>query len=363
MRGEASTVLVLGTEEEAVVELVDVIQRVSLAQTAEDLHAVVCRAARDLLGADGASVIRRRGDRCAYVDEDAIGPLWKGREFPSDACVSGWVMRSGEAAVIVDVEADDRVPADVYRPTFVSSLVVVPIRPGDPLGAIGAYWASTHHPDDHQVALLRALANATAAAMQHLATLDAVEGSARDRLRLEVANARLLDLSRIDELTGLWNRRGFLHLASQQLARLERGGGQGALVYLDLDGMKAVNDAGGHEAGDALLVAVADALRDTCRAGDVVGRIGGDEFVVMADDAGEGARRLVDRLRARLRETTPPGERPPELSAGVAPARDGVELAELLRTADEAMYVDKRSRRGARSGADAQTGTDRAPSP
>ena len=131
----------------------------------DDIHRIVSRGARDLTEADGAAFVLRDGDKCVYLDEDAIAPLWKGRHFPMDACISGWVMQEQRVAVIPDVLADDRIPQEIYRPTFVRSATVVPIRPGAPVGAIAVYWGRVHEPDADEVDVLRALAEAAGTAM------------------------------------------------------------------------------------------------------------------------------------------------------------------------------------------------------
>jgi signal transduction histidine kinase len=125
-------------------------------------------AARELTGADGATFILRDDDRCFYADEDAVSPLWKGQRFPMDACVSGWAMLHRQAVVIEDIYADDRVPHDAYRPTFVKSLAMVPIRTVDPIGAIGTYWATRRPPSEAEVRLLQALADSTAVALENV---------------------------------------------------------------------------------------------------------------------------------------------------------------------------------------------------
>jgi hypothetical protein len=160
---------------EQVGELVNAIQRLSLARSFQDIQRVVRTAARRLTGADGASFVVRDGETCCYVDEDAVSPLWKGQRFPMADCVSGWVMRHGRPAVIPDVFADDRVPHDVYRPTFVKSLAMVPIRALDPIGAIGIYWAHRHEPEPSAIAMLRALADSTAVAFENVRMVQALE--------------------------------------------------------------------------------------------------------------------------------------------------------------------------------------------
>src|SRR5262245_20136583 len=98
--------------------LIQVLQAVSTTRDMESLTRTVRSAARDLTGADGSSFVLRRGDCCYYADEDAIEPLWKGKQFPMEACVSGWVMLNRQSVIIEDIYDDPRVPTEAYRPTF-----------------------------------------------------------------------------------------------------------------------------------------------------------------------------------------------------------------------------------------------------
>ena len=136
--------------------------------------------------------VLRDGNRCHYADEDAIAPLWKGLRFPMSACISGWSMLNRKPAVIPDIYADDRIPHDAYRPTFVKSLVMVPIRTLDPVGAIGNYWAAPHRPTEAEVKLLQALADTTAVAMENVRVFTELEERVKARTaELELANQRL----------------------------------------------------------------------------------------------------------------------------------------------------------------------------
>jgi PAS domain S-box-containing protein len=157
--------------------LITVVQDISLARTLTELMAVVRHAARDLTGADGASFVLRDGDECYYADEEAIGPLWKGQRFPMKSCISGWVMLQREATFIEDVYVDPRVPIDAYRPTFVKSLAMVPIRAKDPIGAIGTYWAKPYRATPQEAKLLQALADCVSVAMQNLQLYKELERS------------------------------------------------------------------------------------------------------------------------------------------------------------------------------------------
>ncbi len=153
-------------DDRALVTLVETIEDLSSAHTVEQIAAVVRSAARRISGADGVTFVLRDNEQCWYLDEDAVGPLWKGQRFPLSACISGWAMLNGQTAVIPDIYKDDRVPHDAYRPTFVKSLVMTPVRARDPIAAIGAYWAERRIPTDAEVMNLHVMARATAAALE-----------------------------------------------------------------------------------------------------------------------------------------------------------------------------------------------------
>jgi GAF domain-containing protein len=156
---------------------VGTIQELSLARSVPEIQAIVRTAARRLTGADGATFVLRDGTLCHYADEDAIAPLWKGQRFPMSACISGWAMMNRRSAVIGDIYADDRIPHDAYRPTFVKSLAMVPIRTLDPIGAIGNYWARRHAPTADEVEVLQALADSTAVAMENVRAYEELDRS------------------------------------------------------------------------------------------------------------------------------------------------------------------------------------------
>jgi PAS domain S-box-containing protein len=155
-------------EDQAIARLLAAVQDLSSARTLEAVTAIVRTAARELTGADGATFVLREGDQVFYADESAIAPLWKGQRFPVQSCVSGQAMIHRQAVVIPDVYADERVPVAAYRPTFVKSLALVPIRQHDPIGAIGAYWAARHQATPREVGLIQSLANAAAIALSNL---------------------------------------------------------------------------------------------------------------------------------------------------------------------------------------------------
>jgi putative two-component system response regulator len=164
-------------------ELVAAIQQLSLARSISDIQGIVRTAARRLTGADGATFVLRDGESCYYVDESAIAPLWKGQRFPMQSCISGWTMLNRRPAAIEDIYADDRIPHGAYRPTFVKSLAMVPIRTAEPVGAIGTYWASRHRPTEEEVELLQALADSTAVAMENVLVYRQLEEARQETLQ------------------------------------------------------------------------------------------------------------------------------------------------------------------------------------
>lgn len=146
--------------------LPDVVHDLATAKSLDRVTQVVRTVARELVGADGVSFVVREGDRCYYIEEDAIAPLWKGQRFPLEQCVSGWVMMNRIPVVIPDIFADPRVPADAYRPTFVRSMAMVPVNRERPIAAIGAYWATHHEATPNQLDVLQALADSAALALE-----------------------------------------------------------------------------------------------------------------------------------------------------------------------------------------------------
>lgn len=160
--------------------LTEAAQELSLARDLPTIMSVVRQAARALTGADGATFILSDGELCYYADEDAIAPLWKGARFPKHACISGWSMLNRSAVVIEDIYQDARVPHDAYRPTFVKSLAMVPIREREPVGAIGNYWARSHRASAEELRGLQTLANLTSVAMANVQLYDELQQRVRE---------------------------------------------------------------------------------------------------------------------------------------------------------------------------------------
>ena len=146
-----------------------------------------------------------------------------------------------------------------------------------------------------------------------------------------------------DPLTNLRNRTLFDEMASRQIAQAYRDGAQLAILAIDLDGFKAVNDRHGHAAGDLVLKRVADRITGLIRGSDVVSRRGGDEFsVLLVDVDGVKTRQIAEKLLAALSQPYPDVDPPVSASIGVARyPKDATTLQELLERADEALYAAK----------------------
>jgi len=186
----------------------------------------------------------------------------------------------------------------------------------------------------------RMLANATAAIVRVILEHDSIQ---REMARQ----------ARTDPLTGLLNRRAFIDELSRRFDRLEVDGQPGALLFIDLDNFKALNDSRGHDAGDEALRLMAQMLRAQVRPMDLVARLGGDEFALWLDGADEfAAAERAEQLRVAGPETlahlSTPGVPPVTMSIGIAgrwPGR-GEDAELLMQRADQAMYAVKRSGRG-----------------
>jgi diguanylate cyclase (GGDEF)-like protein len=166
--------------------------------------------------------------------------------------------------------------------------------------------------------------------------------------------ARLSQLAQTDDLTGALNRRGFFEAAERELARATRDGGDTALLVVDVDDHKRVNDRYGHSFGDELLARIAQTLASRTRRGDIIGRLGGDEFAVVLPGAGvHAAENLAHELENLMASTPIEGPDGPVIataSVGVA-GTDGVRtgIVRLLARADVDMYRKKRRRKAGSS--------------
>jgi diguanylate cyclase (GGDEF)-like protein/excisionase family DNA binding protein len=249
--------------------------------------------------------------------------------------ITGDVIDKGEAEIINDVNRDPRALQVPGTPVDTEAMIVAPIRTSEGvIGALNLYRTSHEfHPDDLE--LVRLFTNHVAIALENSRT-----------------HERLIEAAVTDPLTGLPNRRLFTDRVEHALARRARTAKGVAVLFLDLDDFKLVNDSLGHATGDEVLAAVGTRLRTCIRTTDTVARLGGDEFAVLLEDVEIEAEALAaaERIVAALAEPLPlPGRTVPvRASVGVAldRAASTMTAVELLRNADMAMYEAKATKPG-----------------
>ena len=204
--------------------------------------------------------------------------------------------------------------------------------------------------DDDEVAL----SAVQGGAQDCLLRTELTPGVLRRAIRYAMERHRLLaalrSLSLIDDLTGLYNRRGFSDLGEQYLKLARRTGKGATLIFIDVDRFKTINDTLGHHVGDRALNRVADILRAAFRQSDLAARMGGDEFAVLAPEGvGEDQNELAERVRRAVQEYNETSRDPFQLSVSVGVSRaDGetrIRLDDLLADADRSMYEEKRGKR------------------
>lgn len=245
------------------------------------------------------------------------------------------------------------------------SVLSISFPPERPWGALAALWENVQETHRLEVCeeILSAMAELTGAAMSNIVNKMMLEEKAvaseeaskavteelvqeLKRKELEVREKHHVAIT--DVLTGLLNRRGFYERAEQGLRVARRQGIECAVIYADLDSLKAINDKFGHAVGDACLRAAAQVFQDSFRESDVVARLGGDEFAAFSMDAAN-TEVIVARLVQKAQESYEQGDSPHPVSFSIGviscdPASEQP-LADFLSLADQAMYEQKQKRR------------------
>jgi diguanylate cyclase (GGDEF)-like protein len=203
------------------------------------------------------------------------------------------------------------------------------------LGAAGAAGAVLGDGLWNSVAVGTALTNAVTALVLLLATVAVVD-------RMHASKVREASRARFDPLTGLPNRRACEERSTVEIARLQRRGGSLSVAFLDFDGLKRINDARGHAAGDAALVHLANSAQAVLRPTDLLSRVGGDEFVLLLPDTDyDEATAVIRRIQGRLAQAD--GGEPASITAGLVTwHRAPQSIEQLFVEADALMYSAKR---------------------
>lgn len=325
----------------AIRALRQVVEALSLEADFEAFFRKAAGAAAELVGADAAALILLNDDGELEYQfflgvPDGYSDKFRGFHFGRDSGVAGEALTRRRPVFVPDYPAHPGAMAQFVASGLRANLAVPLHSAGEAVGVLAVSWFrnAVHAPDQALLSLL--------------STIAAQIGLAHQRWRLE---QRLQHRANHDHLTGLPNRGHFLERLQQAVADGRRYGRRYALMVIDLDGFKAVNDRAGHAVGDALLRDVAQGLREVVRGGDVIGRLGGDEFVLLMEFQAwpQEPATVAARIKARLsmRVAVAGGTTAVTPSIGIATfPEDGDDAGALLANADLAMYEAKRRRGG-----------------
>ncbi|HEY2778316.1 MAG TPA: sensor domain-containing diguanylate cyclase [Gaiellaceae bacterium] len=286
----------------------------------DDLLRTVVEEAIALTNADAAVVELPEGGDLVYRAVAGAAEPFYGLRVPADGSASGNCLALLEALVVTDTETDDRVDREACKRVGARSLVAVPlIHAGRAAGVLKVY-----SPEPNAVGVDEA---------RMLGLLGNVIGTGLARAELF---ATMTEHASTDALTGLANRRSWDDQLTRAIAHAERTHETLSVAVCDVDGLKEINDRGGHAAGDELLRGIAERWRADARAADLIARIGGDEFAVLLPGADEaGAQDVVERLIRSL----PDGA---SVSFGIAEWDLREDTIGLMARADLRMYDEKR---------------------
>ena len=300
---------------------------------------MVCERAAGLCGADGAVVELAEGEDMVYRAAAGIAEGQLGLRLRRQGSLSGLSVAQNQILQCDDSETDARVDREACLRVGLRSMLVVPLQHASgPVGVLKVVARQAHAFKPGSAAVLGLLSELIGAAIYHALQMDADE---------------LYRRATHDALTGLANRALFYDRLRQQLAQAQRSGANVAILNIDMDGLKAINDQQGHRAGDAALRQVATRIATSLRQGDLAARLGGDEFAVILPDVGDrhGVASKCAALGLAIAAPFHFEGTDLSLSASIGHAlspEDGAEMEHLLELADQAMYRVKQARRQAR---------------
>ena len=294
-------------------------------------------AVRTLLGADGTALILLDEETHTFEyklfegEQQHLLSAFKGFRFSSTTGTSGRVLTSKTSIFTRNYPGAPDAMGKLVDAGLQSNLVIPLISSDKVFGVLASSWFSH----------TGSVANVSP---QLLTLAERIASQIAVACHREKLETQLRELATIDPLTKLLNRRGILNCINENLERLQRYNRSFALFFIDVDGLKSANDHWGHETGDILLRDVAQRLTDVVRKGDQIGRLGGDEFLIVAECDESHIDILTKRFLQALRIPYGQGRKRGRLSGSIGVAlapQDGTDEINLLRKADAAMYVAK----------------------
>lgn len=316
----------------------------------------------ELLAADGAILLLVLGDQEYGAAFDSRGVMMPASEESTLFRCARRAMDDHTPILLPDVAADPGIQAGALPVAGVTSLLAFPFPPTKPVCALAAFWRRPRRQVQlaKQISILRSISELTGAAIGNIDFRQDLEGQLlertheiaktvrehatelqrRDRLETEIHRISVTDV-----MTGMLNRRGFFLHAEQSFKVARRQGLPSALIYADIDGLKAVNDRLGHDAGDQLIQNGARILRVSFRESDVIARLGGDEFAAFTLDTAQPdaiLARIQENIKILSKSAAP--SYPISFSIGIVqcdPASD-LSLSDYLSLADRQMYARKK---------------------
>lgn len=285
-----------------------------------------------LIGADGAAIELAEGEDMVYQSASGIAQGQIGLRLKRANSLSGLCVKTGQAQRCDDSDLDPRVDREACRRMGLRSMIVIPLRHrGETIGVLKAMSAQPAKFLDSDMVLLGLMSDLAGAAI-YFAT--------------QYSHDNLFNLATHDGLTNLANRSLFMDRLRNAITRSARDLQQIAVLVIDMDGLKGINDTYGHRTGDAILQEFGRRLMTAARLSDTVARLGGDEFavVLMPVDAPDGVDAAVQRFLAAIATPFTFEGKTHHLQASIGAARfpcDANEVNQLIDLADQRMYAVK----------------------
>jgi diguanylate cyclase (GGDEF)-like protein len=319
---------------------------------------------QELLLADGTLLLLVLGEQNLATEFDRNGLMKTVRDSTALYRHAQQAIDEQTPILLPDVVVDPKISDGGLCASESVSLIAFPFPPINPVGALAVFWNCHGYP--HQltepISILRHIGELTAAAVGNVAYRQRIEDNITARTEEITVSARkhakelnhrdhveeeLHRISITDVMTGMLNRRGFFLNAERSFKVARRQGVPSAMIYADLDELKTVNDALGHETGDRLIQDAGRILQMSFRDSDVVARLGGDEFAVYTLDA-EQPEVLLARIHSNIESFRHREARPYKISLSIGvvkcePSSD-LPLSDYLLLADKQMYEQKKAR-------------------